>query len=85
MEQHACTYHITVTMQQQENMLILSIEDDGYGFEIPTLLPNTRFGLRGMRERTEFIGGCVHIETAPGKGTAITLTIERMRDTGCRT
>ncbi len=50
---------------------ILSIEDDGIGFELADLKKTKQYGIRGMRERLEGIGGHLIIETAEGQGTVI--------------
>jgi len=55
----------------------LVVEDDGRGFEPGTLGRPSRnggLGLYGMRERADLIGAKLRIESAPGKGTKITVT-----------
>jgi signal transduction histidine kinase len=55
----------------------IEIEDDGAGFELPgtealgRLIAQKHFGLAGLIERANLIGGTVQIRTAPGKGTRI--------------
>ena len=44
----------------------VSVRDDGIGFDPATT--SEGFGLVGMRERLELIGGRVDISSAPGKG-----------------
>jgi signal transduction histidine kinase len=57
--------------------LDLVVEDDGLGFELgPNLtewLERHHFGLAGMHERAALIGGGLHIESAPGRGTRLRL------------
>jgi signal transduction histidine kinase len=53
----------------------MSIKDDGKSFEVDRVLHgkgNKRLGLLGMRERLEMVGGHFDVQSAPGKGTAIT-------------
>ncbi|GFO70059.1 hypothetical protein GMLC_36380 [Geomonas limicola] len=60
----------------------LTISDDGKGFEPQQEVPHptgSGWGLTIMRERTELLGGQFSLETAPGKGTTIRVTI-RDRD-----
>ncbi|MHB8971433.1 MAG: PAS domain-containing sensor histidine kinase [Pirellulaceae bacterium] len=54
--------------------LILEIQDDGVGFD-PDSIPANRYGLVGIRERAQLFGGGATIESAPGKGTRITVKL----------
>lgn len=56
----------------------LSIEDNGIGFYVPDdtrLLKNANFGLMGMQERADLVGAQFTVQTSPGNGTKITITI----------
>jgi signal transduction histidine kinase len=53
----------------------LIIQDDGMGFDMKGDISSGHFGLVGMRERAELVGGKLKIESARGKGTKITMTI----------
>ncbi len=50
----------------------LTIADDGRGFD-PDEVASRRFGLVGMRERAARLGGSIHVESAPGVGTSISV------------
>ena len=55
----------------------LTVKDDGKGFDVNSTTGPTReggLGLYGMRERAELIGATLKIESAPGKGTCITVS-----------
>jgi signal transduction histidine kinase len=73
--QHAQAHHILVHVNHQERALILSVTDDGVGFDLPPqpdLLTHAgHFGLLGMRERATLLGGTLQIDTVPGKGTRL--------------
>lgn len=63
--------------------IVLSIKDNGNGFSIPDdgqLLKNAHFGLMGMQERADLIGAQFSINTAPGKGTTITIEVSTFQD-----
>jgi len=63
---------IQVRLEYQTNALILSIHDDGNGFDTHSNLDrNLHFGLRGMRNRAKSIGSKLTIESQPGQGTHI--------------
>ena len=52
----------------------LRINDDGVGFDpaaATKLLSEGHFGLAGMRERVEMVGGHLSIDSAPGQGTTV--------------
>ena len=54
---------------------MLTIRDDGIGFDMRSKEPTGHFGLIGMRERAELAGGKLKIESEKGKGTKVVLTI----------
>jgi two-component system, NarL family, sensor histidine kinase UhpB len=60
---------INIGILQEQQTLVLMIEDDGIGFETPQM--TTGFGLTGMRERIEGLGGELELDSAIGKGTRL--------------
>ena len=60
--------HIGIVIGTSEDMLYLTIEDNGQGFD--SALPSSRLGLPGMRERLTLVGGQLEIESS-GAGTTI--------------
>ena len=54
----------------------LRVEDDGAGFD-PAAVPSGRFGLVGMSERARLLGGTLRLESSPGGGTVVDVTIPR--------
>jgi signal transduction histidine kinase len=71
--QHADAKRLSVSLRQQDAVLTLEISDDGLGFERETGADEDQFGLRGMRERAELIGGTLDVESRAGQGTTIRL------------
>jgi signal transduction histidine kinase len=53
----------------------LAIEDNGTGFDPATPVPAGHFGLIGMRERVEKLGGEFHLRSERGKGTAVEVVV----------
>jgi PAS domain S-box-containing protein len=78
---HASAARVTVTLQNLPDRVILSIQDDGWGFD-PDSVPAERMGMRIMRERAEAVGAALTVETTPGRGTRIIVlqTTEEMLD-----
>ncbi len=55
--------------------MLLTIRDDGVGFDETTLTQNEKLGIVGMRERAVVFGGEIQFECAPGGGTLVSLHI----------
>lgn len=76
---HAQAQRIYVRFGIQKEQVILEIEDDGRGFQLPSrwieLARKGHLGLVGASERAESIGGRLQIESAPGQGTVIRVTV----------
>jgi signal transduction histidine kinase len=71
--QHADAKRLSVLLRQRDGLLTLEISDDGLGFERGISTEEDQFGLRGMRERAELIGGTLDVESRAGQGTTIRL------------
>jgi PAS domain S-box-containing protein len=74
-QKHACAKHVTILLDIKQGELRFSIDDDGKGFDTTLHGRCNTFGLNIMHERAEEIGGKLYIESAPGKGSRITLCI----------
>lgn len=74
---HAGTRMAEITSLRSDGRLTLAVNDDGGGFDYPKALqaaPGTGgLGLRSLRERIEFIGGEMHVDSRANEGTTITL------------
>jgi signal transduction histidine kinase len=73
---HAHARHVAVRLDVSSDRAILEVSDDGVGFE-PSLRNGGGFGLPGMRERVERLGGTLQIESAPGAGTCVRVEVRR--------
>ena len=74
---HAGALHTGITLSFMDGEVTLDVRDDGRGFE-PGPNGNGRregYGLVGMRQRAEQLEGTVAIESHPGEGTAVSVTI----------
>jgi signal transduction histidine kinase len=67
---HSSAKRITVQLEETDGELVLSVSDDGKGFD-PAQAPRGRWGMTTMRERAEAAGGRLAIESAPGRGTVV--------------
>jgi len=68
---HAGARRVTLVARALDRDLVIEVEDDGCGMQVP--LTPTSFGLLGMHERARAIGGELTIESAQGQGTAVSL------------
>ena len=76
---HATADRVQVELQRLDGRLALTVRDDGRGFELNEGRDGARgatsLGLLGMRERAEAVGGELQVESIPGEGTRVTLTV----------
>lgn len=77
---HAQAQLISVSVSKQDDMVWVSIVDDGVGFdakaaEARSVERGGHLGMINLRERAEMVDGRLSIESAPGKGTSITLLV----------
>lgn len=70
---HAHASHVEVSATEGEGEILISIRDDGQGFD-PSAAATGR-GLTGMRERIELFGGSIEVSSELGKGTEIAATV----------
>jgi signal transduction histidine kinase len=80
---HGGAERATVNIEEDQTAVHLSIRDDGRGFDITG--PRSGFGLIGMWERAELLGGTFEITSAPGQGTAVQATLPAQRRQHART
>jgi signal transduction histidine kinase len=83
---HNCSRHaratkVRVRVQQVPNRLLLSIQDDGEGFDVKQ---TKGLGLLGIEERVASLGGKCEIHSAPGNGTIVAIELPFSNDEGSR-
>ncbi len=69
---HAAARNVRVTVRQQGDRLVLSIEDDGAGFDAQH---ERGLGLLGIEERVTYLGGSFKIDSAAGHGTVLNVVL----------
>ncbi len=70
---HAGVSTAYVKCKFSKDILIITVQDKGHGFDLKSTLSDQRFGLINTLKRIEFIGGQVDLNTAHGEGTHIQL------------
>ena len=70
---HGKPEHLDVELRAHAQELVLSVHDDGVGFDPAASAPREDcFGLDGMAERARSAGGSLTVVSAPGQGTTVT-------------
>jgi signal transduction histidine kinase len=72
---HAHANRVQIRLRFGEAATELEVSDDGIGFEPTIERLGGGFGISGMKERAQKLGGKIEVETAPGKGTKVTVWV----------
>lgn len=75
---HARAASVRIEVREGDHHIRASVRDDGEGFDADATLArrgDRGLGLIGMRERVEALGGLLTIQSTPGKGTEVSVTI----------
>jgi len=73
---HAEATVAEVVIKRDAGAVVLSIHDNGKGFSPGEAQKDGGFGLKGIAERVRIVGGRHHLQSAPGQGTVITVSID---------
>ena len=78
-QKHAAARRVEVCFLLRHNEICLTVRDDGKGFHVPPyfdgLLDEHHFGLIGLRERLQMVGGELTLTSEPGQGTLVSACI----------
>ncbi|HET8563095.1 MAG TPA: sensor histidine kinase [Candidatus Binatia bacterium] len=72
---HSRASELNLSLSQNEATYNVNLSDNGVGFDPASIESSTHYGLRSMKQRIEKFGGQVSIDTAPEKGTWISMTV----------
>ncbi|MGC4396944.1 PAS domain-containing sensor histidine kinase [Hydrogenophaga sp. T2] len=72
---HARARRVAVRIRHRDGQLQLSVRDDGIGAPPQAFEAADAYGVMGMRERARHFGGDIHIQSQPGQGTHMALTM----------
>jgi signal transduction histidine kinase len=74
-QRHARAQNGTVSLEFEDDRLLLQVEDDGVGFRPPDRLAvyvaKSKLGIIGMEQRILSVGGDMRVDSSPGQGTRI--------------
>jgi signal transduction histidine kinase len=74
---HARASQVAIDIRSTDESFLLTVEDNGVGFNPQKLQSLGGLGLRTMRERVQHIGGTLAVESEPGSGTTVRVEVER--------
>lgn len=72
---HAHASLVKVILNKSGDSVILQIKDNGKGFDMLDVSNKKTLGLLGMKERSLLMGGSCSVESIPGKGTTVTVSV----------
>ena len=72
---HAKASLISIDLTFDAALIRLAVRDDGGGFDTQLPDPPTTFGMTGMRERVDRIGGTLTVDSTLGGGTVVTVVV----------
>jgi PAS domain S-box-containing protein len=72
---HAQATHVDILAVRRADRVTVMVEDDGVGFEPGRVQRGDHFGLLGMKERAEALGGTVTLESSPGAGSTVVVEV----------
>jgi len=78
-KRHAGAQRVAITLSAEAGWLELRVEDDGRGFDVARTAQEAlrlrRFGLMGIKERVDLVGGSLQVESQPGRGSQLVARI----------
>jgi signal transduction histidine kinase len=72
---HGRAQHVSIELRYAPASVCLTVSDDGEGFAAGQASPTGHFGLLDMRERAQFMGSHLRVESEPGRGTCIAVDV----------
>ncbi len=72
---HSGAHRVSIRLSMDGDRVSLEVQDDGKGFDTLAAGGQTRFGLTSMRERVQLLGGVIAIDSAPGRGTTVSVEV----------
>ena len=72
---HACAKLVATSLSIEDETIVVTVKDDGKGFDIESVQNKKSFGIFGMKERVLSLGGKFELISSPGKGTKIIMIL----------
>lgn len=80
--QHSGIHNVKLKLHAADDVLHIAVSDTGHGFSPDTVdgAQTGHYGIVGMRERMQRLGGQLELTTAPGAGTKVQLLVRHVED-----
>ncbi len=72
---HSEASEVLIQLMRQDNMLLLTVEDNGRGFDAVNIWKNKGSGLDNIQSRVSYLHGTLDVKSAPGKGCSFHIEI----------
>ncbi len=72
---HARASHVSIRVIRSDRTVTMTVADDGLGFDVHTSRRSVGHGLHNMHTRAARLNGNFHVDSAPGQGTTLTITL----------
>ncbi|NWQ40299.1 sensor histidine kinase [Bacillus sp. EB106-08-02-XG196] len=73
---HSQAKMVNITIKKVNKYLVIELIDNGIGFKINSIGKHSgKYGLLGLKERVRLVGGRIEMNSNPGKGTKISITV----------
>jgi two-component system, NarL family, sensor kinase len=72
---HAKPFHILAQLTLSPDKILISVDDDGQGFNTVDLIDNKGLGMRSLKQRVDYLKGRMDMESKAGKGTSVNIEL----------
>ena len=72
---HARAREVIIQLSQSDNMLSITVEDDGQGFNVNQARAKGGIGLRSIESRVKYLNGTLDIDSKTGEGTTVNIEV----------
>lgn len=76
-EKHSQATACNLTSKETKNYLVFTLKDNGKGFKADSINTNEGLGMKTLKERAQYIGATLDIESVPEKGSSVTIKIPK--------
>tara|TARA_R110002074_G_scaffold14788_1_gene51135 strand:- start:246256 stop:248283 length:2028 start_codon:yes stop_codon:yes gene_type:complete len=76
-EKHSQATACNLTSKETKNYLVFTLKDNGKGFKADSMNTNEGLGMKTLKERAQYIGATLDIESVPEKGSSVSIKIPK--------